>query len=200
MLYCHLAVTLRSTGAPSPTSQDNKEVADKQNSTRTGRFSVLGALVLLFEQSRTLGTETTRSADKMAPPPARCLWCFLWLCSFFVSFGERRSMETYSLLRVIGEGSFGRAVLVCCKNTQQKYVLKEIQLSKVCGITGNDVLLVLLLWNTLWLLFWKVLYKYTPSNCWERCHINKAHTAHTSRPSEFNQALHQIKHTQISVL
>ncbi|XP_053278993.1 serine/threonine-protein kinase Nek3 isoform X1 [Pleuronectes platessa] len=39
-------------------------------------------------------------------------------------------METYSLLRVIGEGSFGRAVLVCCKNTQQKYVLKEIQLSK----------------------------------------------------------------------
>ncbi|CAB1430434.1 unnamed protein product, partial [Pleuronectes platessa] len=46
------------------------------------------------------------------------------------SFCETRAMETYSLLRVIGEGSFGRAVLVCCKNTQQKYVLKEIQLSK----------------------------------------------------------------------
>nr|XP_019943683.1 PREDICTED: serine/threonine-protein kinase Nek3 [Paralichthys olivaceus] len=39
-------------------------------------------------------------------------------------------METYSVLRVIGEGSFGRALLVCCKNTQENYVLKEIQLSK----------------------------------------------------------------------
>ncbi|XP_014836686.1 PREDICTED: serine/threonine-protein kinase Nek3 isoform X1 [Poecilia mexicana] len=39
-------------------------------------------------------------------------------------------METYSQIRVIGEGSFGRAVLVQCRNTQEKYVLKEIQLPK----------------------------------------------------------------------
>ncbi|XP_017271760.1 serine/threonine-protein kinase Nek3 isoform X2 [Kryptolebias marmoratus] len=39
-------------------------------------------------------------------------------------------MERYSHLRVIGEGSFGRALLVQCKNTQENYVLKEIQLPK----------------------------------------------------------------------
>ncbi|XP_018520937.1 serine/threonine-protein kinase Nek3 isoform X3 [Lates calcarifer] len=40
------------------------------------------------------------------------------------------SMETYTLLRVIGEGSFGRALLVHCKSNQEKYVVKEIQLPK----------------------------------------------------------------------
>lgn len=39
-------------------------------------------------------------------------------------------MEKYSLLEVIGEGSFGRAVLVRCKSSQEKYVVKEIQLPK----------------------------------------------------------------------
>ncbi|XP_029028214.1 serine/threonine-protein kinase Nek3 isoform X2 [Betta splendens] len=39
-------------------------------------------------------------------------------------------METYSMVRVIGEGSFGRAVLVRCKNSQDQYVVKEIQLPK----------------------------------------------------------------------
>ncbi|XP_013868214.1 serine/threonine-protein kinase Nek3 [Austrofundulus limnaeus] len=39
-------------------------------------------------------------------------------------------MERYSHLSVIGEGSFGRALLVKCKSTQEKYVLKEIQLPK----------------------------------------------------------------------
>lgn len=39
-------------------------------------------------------------------------------------------MEKYSHLRVIGEGSFGRAVLVQSKITQEKFVLKEIQLPK----------------------------------------------------------------------
>uniref|UniRef100_A0AAX7U7N4 Protein kinase domain-containing protein n=1 Tax=Astatotilapia calliptera TaxID=8154 RepID=A0AAX7U7N4_ASTCA len=42
----------------------------------------------------------------------------------------RRSMEKYSLVKVIGEGSFGRAVLVRCKSSQEKYVVKEIQLPK----------------------------------------------------------------------
>nr|XP_054598605.1 serine/threonine-protein kinase Nek3 isoform X1 [Nothobranchius furzeri] len=37
-------------------------------------------------------------------------------------------MEKYSHLRVIGEGSFGRALLVQSKITQDKYVVKEIQL------------------------------------------------------------------------
>lgn len=40
-------------------------------------------------------------------------------------------MERYSLHKVIGEGSFGRALLVRCKSTQEKYVVKEIQLPKV---------------------------------------------------------------------
>ncbi len=40
-------------------------------------------------------------------------------------------MERYSLQRVIGEGSFGRALLVQCKSTKEKYVVKEIQLPKV---------------------------------------------------------------------
>ncbi|XP_047451164.1 serine/threonine-protein kinase Nek3 [Mugil cephalus] len=39
-------------------------------------------------------------------------------------------MEKYSLLKVIGEGSFGRAVLVRCKDSQEQYVVKEIQLPK----------------------------------------------------------------------
>ncbi|XP_031719584.1 serine/threonine-protein kinase Nek3 isoform X1 [Anarrhichthys ocellatus] len=39
-------------------------------------------------------------------------------------------MERYSLQRVIGEGSFGRALLVRCKSSQEKYVVKEVQLPK----------------------------------------------------------------------
>ncbi|KAM4627422.1 serine/threonine-protein kinase Nek3 isoform 2-T2 [Polymixia lowei] len=39
-------------------------------------------------------------------------------------------MERYSLQKVIGEGSFGRALLVQYKNSQENYVLKEIQLPK----------------------------------------------------------------------
>ncbi|XP_059187514.1 serine/threonine-protein kinase Nek3 [Centropristis striata] len=39
-------------------------------------------------------------------------------------------MERYSLQKVIGEGSFGRALLVRCKSSQEKYVVKEIQLPK----------------------------------------------------------------------
>lgn len=40
-------------------------------------------------------------------------------------------MERYSVQKVVGEGSFGRALLVQCKSTQEKYVVKEIQLPKV---------------------------------------------------------------------
>uniref|UniRef100_A0A3Q4A8X6 Protein kinase domain-containing protein n=1 Tax=Mola mola TaxID=94237 RepID=A0A3Q4A8X6_MOLML len=47
-------------------------------------------------------------------------------------------MESYSALRVIGEGSFGRAVLVKCKSTQETFVLKEIQLPKVIETHRNS--------------------------------------------------------------
>lgn len=40
-------------------------------------------------------------------------------------------MERYLPEKVLGEGSFGRALLVLCKNTKEKYVVKEIQLPKV---------------------------------------------------------------------
>ncbi|XP_063300923.1 serine/threonine-protein kinase Nek3 [Pelobates fuscus] len=39
-------------------------------------------------------------------------------------------MEHYDILKVIGEGSFGRALLVCRQNSNQKYVMKEIRLPK----------------------------------------------------------------------
>lgn len=40
-------------------------------------------------------------------------------------------MEKYSVQKVIGEGSFGRALLVRCKDSQETFVVKEIQLQKV---------------------------------------------------------------------
>ncbi|XP_041054482.1 serine/threonine-protein kinase Nek3 [Carcharodon carcharias] len=39
-------------------------------------------------------------------------------------------MDTYTVLKVIGEGSFGRALLVQAHNDSQHYVMKEIHLSK----------------------------------------------------------------------
>ncbi|XP_073518725.1 serine/threonine-protein kinase Nek3-like isoform X2 [Phyllobates terribilis] len=39
-------------------------------------------------------------------------------------------MENYKVLSVIGEGSFGRALLVCDLNKSDKYVMKEIRLPK----------------------------------------------------------------------
>lgn len=40
-------------------------------------------------------------------------------------------MDQYSLVKVIGEGSFGRALLVQAINEEQNYVMKEIRLPKV---------------------------------------------------------------------
>lgn len=48
-------------------------------------------------------------------------------------------MERYSFQKVIGEGSFGRALLVRCKISQEKYVVKEIQLPKVFANKDSDV-------------------------------------------------------------
>uniref|UniRef100_A0A7M4E5X7 non-specific serine/threonine protein kinase n=1 Tax=Crocodylus porosus TaxID=8502 RepID=A0A7M4E5X7_CROPO len=39
-------------------------------------------------------------------------------------------MEEYTVLKVLGEGSFGRALLVCDKTSSQKYAMKEIRLPK----------------------------------------------------------------------
>lgn len=48
-------------------------------------------------------------------------------------------MERYSVQKVIGEGSFGRALLARCKITQEKYVVKEIQLQKVLANKNSVV-------------------------------------------------------------
>ncbi|KYO34354.1 serine/threonine-protein kinase Nek3-like [Alligator mississippiensis] len=39
-------------------------------------------------------------------------------------------MDEYTVLKVLGEGSFGRALLVCDKTSSQKYAMKEIRLPK----------------------------------------------------------------------
>ncbi|XP_006002813.1 serine/threonine-protein kinase Nek3 [Latimeria chalumnae] len=43
-------------------------------------------------------------------------------------------MEGYTLLKVIGEGSFGKALLVQSINNKQQYVMKEIRLPKSSGM------------------------------------------------------------------
>lgn len=40
-------------------------------------------------------------------------------------------MEGYNVLKVLGEGSFGRAILVHHRISDQKYVMKEIRLPMV---------------------------------------------------------------------
>lgn len=40
-------------------------------------------------------------------------------------------MEGYNMLKVLGEGSFGRALLVHHRISDQKYVMKEIRLPMV---------------------------------------------------------------------
>lgn len=47
-------------------------------------------------------------------------------------------MEKYSVQKVIGEGSFGRALLVRCKDSQETFVVKEIQLPKVFTNSDGD--------------------------------------------------------------
>lgn len=48
-------------------------------------------------------------------------------------------MDKYSLLRAIGEGSFGRALLVQPINEEkQNYVMKEIRLPKVMKSLNNN--------------------------------------------------------------
>lgn len=47
-------------------------------------------------------------------------------------------MEKYSVQKVIGEGSFGRALLVLSKDSQEKFVVKEIQLPKVFPNSDGD--------------------------------------------------------------
>lgn len=49
-------------------------------------------------------------------------------------------MEKYSVQKVIGEGSFGRALLVRCKESQETLVIKEIQLPKVISHSECDAL------------------------------------------------------------
>ncbi|XP_032998645.1 serine/threonine-protein kinase Nek3 isoform X1 [Lacerta agilis] len=45
-------------------------------------------------------------------------------------------MEKYSVLAILGEGSFGRVLLVCHKNKNQKYAMKEIRLPK--SVLGTE--------------------------------------------------------------
>lgn len=52
----------------------------------------------------------------------------------------RSHMEKFSVQKVIGEGSFGRALLVRCKDSQETLVIKEIQLPKVISHSECDAL------------------------------------------------------------
>ncbi|XP_018411959.1 PREDICTED: serine/threonine-protein kinase Nek3 [Nanorana parkeri] len=47
-------------------------------------------------------------------------------------------MENYKILNVIGEGSFGKALLVCHQNTNQNYVMKEVRLPKSSGASRDS--------------------------------------------------------------
>ncbi|XP_074843420.1 serine/threonine-protein kinase Nek3 isoform X2 [Carettochelys insculpta] len=47
-------------------------------------------------------------------------------------------MEEYTVLKVLGEGSFGRALLVCHKNSGYKYAMKEIRLPKSSSGVQNS--------------------------------------------------------------
>ncbi|XP_040196273.1 serine/threonine-protein kinase Nek3-like isoform X1 [Rana temporaria] len=47
-------------------------------------------------------------------------------------------MEHYKILNVIGEGSFGRAILVCHQNTNHNYVMKEVRLPKSSGASQDS--------------------------------------------------------------
>ncbi|XP_068121148.1 serine/threonine-protein kinase Nek3-like [Hyperolius riggenbachi] len=51
---------------------------------------------------------------------------------------SRPAMEHYKILSVIGEGSFGKALLVSYQVTDQKYVMKEIRLSKTSSASRNS--------------------------------------------------------------
>lgn len=42
-------------------------------------------------------------------------------------------MDKYIKVQKIGEGSFGKAILVKAKENSQQYVIKEINISKVSG-------------------------------------------------------------------
>ncbi|NXR59155.1 NEK3 kinase, partial [Rhadina sibilatrix] len=47
-------------------------------------------------------------------------------------------MEGYNTLKVLGEGSFGRALLVCHRISDQKYVMKEVRLPKSSSGVENS--------------------------------------------------------------
>ncbi|XP_053564362.1 serine/threonine-protein kinase Nek3 [Bombina bombina] len=47
-------------------------------------------------------------------------------------------MDQYDILKVIGEGSFGRALLVCHRSSTQKYVMKEVRLPKTSSAIQNS--------------------------------------------------------------
>ena len=60
-------------------------------------------------------------------------------------------MEKYAKIKMIGEGSFGKAILVKRKEDNRKCVIKEVNISKVR---------LCLVWNGLLLLFICHIYLY----------------------------------------
>ena len=53
------------------------------------------------------------------------MYVCMYVCIWF------SKMENYILIRTIGEGSFGKAILVQKKTNGKQYVIKEICISKV---------------------------------------------------------------------
>lgn len=52
------------------------------------------------------------------------------------------SMDDYTVLRTIGEGSFGRALLVRRESSSQLFAMKEIRLPKVSTLGRSEHVLV----------------------------------------------------------
>lgn len=65
-------------------------------------------------------------------------------------------MDKYIKVQKIGEGSFGKAILVKAKENSQQYVIKEINISKVSGSINYWFIVFVLLSSKIIIFFLKM--------------------------------------------